>query len=109
MEGLIPFLIHTIKKQKTYNKYRSLSDTSNRSYHVLVGPNSAEGSSHRRTRSDVDFLGNKSSYGDNLAHSSGMMNKGSAVTAGNAHDSKLVGSGVFHVAKDGKTYDQHRD
>ena len=37
------------------------------------------------------------------------MNKGSAVTAGNAHDSKLVGSGVFQVAKDGKTYDQHRD
>ncbi|XP_016539429.1 uncharacterized protein LOC107840181 [Capsicum annuum] len=64
MEGLIPFLLHAIKKQRPHhNSFRCLSDTSNRSYHILVGTDSVEGSSHRRTRSDfqppvttVDFL-----------------------------------------------------
>ncbi|KAK4378505.1 hypothetical protein RND71_000367 [Anisodus tanguticus] len=63
MEGLIPFLLHAMKKQKPHhNSFRCLSDTSNRSYHMLVGADSIEGSSHRRTRSEfqppvtVDFL-----------------------------------------------------
>ncbi|KAK4340164.1 hypothetical protein RND71_041626 [Anisodus tanguticus] len=63
MEGLIPFLFHAMKKQKpNNNSFRCLSDTSNRSYHMLVGADSVEGSSHRRTRSEfqppvtVDFL-----------------------------------------------------
>ncbi|KAH0727355.1 hypothetical protein KY284_003220 [Solanum tuberosum] len=65
MEGLIPFLLHAMKKQRPHHNstFRSLSDTSNRSYHLLVGADSIEGSSHRRTRSEfqppvttVDFL-----------------------------------------------------
>ncbi|KAK1385720.1 Beta-D-xylosidase [Heracleum sosnowskyi] len=100
MEGLIPFLIHTIKKQKSHNKYRSLSDNSNRSYHILMGANSVEGSSHRRTRSDVDFFEKKSGYSDDyLAHSSGM-NKSSSVRTSNVQASKQVGSSVLQVAKD---------
>ncbi|MCD7451151.1 hypothetical protein HAX54_009776 [Datura stramonium] len=62
MEGLIPFLLHAMKKQRPHhNSFRCLSDTSNRSYHMLVGSDSIEGSSHRRTRSEflppvaVDF------------------------------------------------------
>ncbi|CAN4112100.1 unnamed protein product [Withania somnifera] len=63
MEGLIPFFLHAMKKQKPHhNSFRCLSDTSNRSYHMLIGGDSIEGSSHRRTRSEfqppvtVDFL-----------------------------------------------------
>lgn len=54
MEGLIPFLIHAMKKQKPQNVYRCLSDnsTTSRSYHRLLGGDSVEGSTHRRTRSD---------------------------------------------------------
>ncbi|XP_047971377.1 uncharacterized protein LOC125214407 [Salvia hispanica] len=55
MEGLIPFLIHAMKKEKPQNAYRCLSDNSTtaRSYHLLLGgSDSVEGSSHRRTRSD---------------------------------------------------------
>lgn len=109
MEGLIPFLIHTVRKQKSHKNYRSLSDTSNRSYHILIGGNSAEGSSHRRTRSDVDFLERKATYDhDYLAHSSGM-NKGSFVTNSNVQASKHVGSSVLQVAEQGNTYNNlHR-
>ncbi|KAL8116307.1 uncharacterized protein LOC141668081 [Apium graveolens] len=105
MEGLIPFLIHTIKKQKPHNSYRSLSDSSNRSYHILMGAaTSVEGSSHRRTRSDVDFFDKKSGYNDDyLARSSGI-NRGSSATTSNVHGSKQVASSVLHVAKNGKTY-----
>ena len=67
MEGLIPYLLHALKKDKPKNRYRSYSDTSNRSYHRLLSGsihnnNMAEGSSHRRTRSEfqpppaLDFL-----------------------------------------------------
>ncbi|TMW96831.1 hypothetical protein EJD97_006709 [Solanum chilense] len=64
MEGLIPFLLHAMKKHKPHQKtFRCLSDTSNRSYHMLIQAESMEGSSHRRTRSEfqppvttVDFL-----------------------------------------------------
>ncbi|KAM6558301.1 hypothetical protein CsatA_027540 [Cannabis sativa] len=55
MEGLIPYLLHALKKDKPRNSYRSFSDTSNRSYHRLSNEsihNLAEGSSHRRTRSE---------------------------------------------------------
>ncbi|KAL8540453.1 hypothetical protein ACS0TY_001888 [Phlomoides rotata] len=57
MEGLIPFLIHAVKKQKPQNVQRSLSDnsTTGRSYHRLLGGDSVEGSSHRRTRSDFQL------------------------------------------------------
>ncbi|XP_054779498.1 uncharacterized protein LOC129287310 [Prosopis cineraria] len=61
MEGLIPYLIHAIKKQqqhkspsRTYRRsFSHNSDSSNgRSYHLLLGSDSFGGSSHRRTRSD---------------------------------------------------------
>lgn len=57
MEGLIPYLIHAIKKQKphphSYNRSFSHNESSiNRSYHMLLGSDSLTGSSHRRTRSD---------------------------------------------------------
>ncbi|KAK9073995.1 hypothetical protein SSX86_006590 [Deinandra increscens subsp. villosa] len=69
MEGLIPFLMHAVKKQKPHNSYRSLSVGSTRSYHVLAGDEAkAEGSSHRRTRSEfksptADFLEQRSGFG----------------------------------------------
>ncbi|KAJ4824984.1 hypothetical protein Tsubulata_014358 [Turnera subulata] len=63
MEGLIPYLIHAIKKQRLQDsyRYRSLSAGSSRSYHLLMdgggGPlgdddSFKNGSSHRRTRSE---------------------------------------------------------
>ena len=55
MEGLIPYLIHAMKKQKPRHHYRSMSVGSSRGYHLLTGqsqPESVEGSSHRRTRSE---------------------------------------------------------
>ncbi|KAI4298556.1 hypothetical protein L6164_032103 [Bauhinia variegata] len=59
MEGLIPYLIHAIKdrNQKPQNKYRShsISEGSNRSYHLLLESDSFNGSSHRRTRSDFQL------------------------------------------------------
>lgn len=69
MEGLIPFLIHALKKQNGRPPHhssfgRSLSTGSSRSYHLLLGADKSgelEGSSHRRTRSEfqpptLDFL-----------------------------------------------------
>lgn len=69
MEGLIPFLIHAVKKQNGRLPHhssfrRSLSTGSSRSYHLLLGADKSgelEGSSHRRTRSEfqppsLDFL-----------------------------------------------------
>ncbi|OMO73877.1 hypothetical protein CCACVL1_17090 [Corchorus capsularis] len=57
MEGLIPFLIHAMRKQKPHHHYRSISvgSSTSRSYHLLMGQSQAEsveGSSHRRTRSE---------------------------------------------------------
>lgn len=56
MEGLIPYLIHAIKKQKphhhTFNRSVSHSGSINRSYHLLLESESVSGSSHRRTRSE---------------------------------------------------------
>ncbi|KAK1418247.1 hypothetical protein QVD17_27390 [Tagetes erecta] len=69
MEGLIPFLLHTVKKQRPHHSYRSLSVVSTRSYHVLDGVDAkVERSSYRRTRSEfksrnVDFLDRRSGFG----------------------------------------------
>ncbi|KAG9440422.1 hypothetical protein H6P81_020587 [Aristolochia fimbriata] len=55
MEGLIPYVIHAIKRSKDHVKYRSLSHGSSRSWgYPLMGREEAsyEGSSHRRTRSE---------------------------------------------------------
>ncbi|KAE8725634.1 putative transferase [Hibiscus syriacus] len=55
MEGLIPYLIHAMKKEKPTHRYRSMSVGSSRGYHLLLGQSpadSVEGSSHRRTRSE---------------------------------------------------------
>ncbi|KAG2704069.1 hypothetical protein I3843_06G158100 [Carya illinoinensis] len=55
MEGVIPYLVHAIKKQKQkpHNSYICLSKGSTRSSHLLLnGTDSPEGSSHRRTWSD---------------------------------------------------------
>ncbi|XP_050363436.1 uncharacterized protein LOC126782263 [Argentina anserina] len=54
MEGLIPYFLHAIKKQRPQHKFRSFSGSnSNRSYQLLAtGNDSLEGSSHRRTRSE---------------------------------------------------------
>lgn len=79
MEGLIPFLIHAMKKQNGRPPHhssfsRSLSTGSSRSYHLLLGADKSgeEGSSHRRTRSEfqpptLDFLEQRpASSGGNL-------------------------------------------
>ncbi|KAI3707968.1 hypothetical protein L2E82_36938 [Cichorium intybus] len=69
MEGLIPFLMHAMKKQRPQNNYRSVSVGSTRSYHVLVGADATvDGSSHRRTRSEfqsptADFPEQRSGFG----------------------------------------------
>ncbi|CAI9764435.1 unnamed protein product [Fraxinus pennsylvanica] len=66
MEGLIPFLLHAMKKQRPQHSYRSLSENSTRSYHLLMAAGeSVEGSSHRRTRSEfqppsINFLEQRS-------------------------------------------------
>ncbi|KAF5733204.1 hypothetical protein HS088_TW17G00744 [Tripterygium wilfordii] len=52
MEGLIPFLLRAMKKQRPQNTYRSFSEGSGCSYRLLTGGDSVSGSSHRRTRSD---------------------------------------------------------
>ncbi|KAL4588622.1 hypothetical protein LXL04_001514 [Taraxacum kok-saghyz] len=51
MEGLIPFLMHAMKKHSLQNGYRSLSTGSTCRRHLLDGA-VVEGSSHRRTRSE---------------------------------------------------------
>ncbi|KAM4088384.1 hypothetical protein ACJW30_07G066500 [Castanea mollissima] len=54
MEGLIPFLLHAIKKPRPHNNYnRSQSENSTPSYHLLNAAESVSGSSHRRTRSEI--------------------------------------------------------
>lgn len=66
MEGLIPYLLHAMKKQRPQHSYRSFSENSNRSYHLLNPKDSSHGSSHRRTRSEfqppanIDFLEHRS-------------------------------------------------
>lgn len=58
MEGLIPYLIHAIKKdhKPQHQMYRSMSVGSSHSHRPLMmgqeGSSSLQGSSHRRTRSE---------------------------------------------------------
>ncbi|CAM8923970.1 unnamed protein product [Rhodiola kirilowii] len=57
MEGLIPYLLHAIKKDKPQQsrRHNSFSEGSTRSYHLLmdyVARESLTGSSHRRSRSE---------------------------------------------------------
>ncbi|CAH8313365.1 unnamed protein product [Eruca vesicaria subsp. sativa] len=67
MEGLIPYLIHAIKKhhKPQHQMYRLMSLGSSRSYQPLMMEQ--EGSSHRRTRSEykppvtMDMVDNTSS------------------------------------------------
>ncbi|KAE8723726.1 Radical SAM superfamily protein isoform 1 [Hibiscus syriacus] len=71
MEGLIPYLIHAMKKEKPTHRYRSMSVGSSRGYHLLMGQSpadSVEGSLHRRTRSEfqpptVEFFEQRSGLG----------------------------------------------
>ncbi|KAI3803751.1 hypothetical protein L1987_31913 [Smallanthus sonchifolius] len=65
MEGLIPLLMHTMKKHRLQNSFRSLSAGS---YHLLEGTVADQGSSHRRTRShfeppSAEYLQQRSSFG----------------------------------------------
>ncbi|KAL4320046.1 hypothetical protein GQ457_18G015950 [Hibiscus cannabinus] len=88
MEGLIPYLIHAMRKQKPTHRYRSMSVGSSRGYHLLLGQSpaeSVEGSSHRRTRSEfqpptVDYLEQRSGLGlvNNPKGSSNSNNNGSS-------------------------------
>ncbi|KAK5774485.1 hypothetical protein PVK06_042340 [Gossypium arboreum] len=83
MEGLIPYLIHAMKKQKPGHNYRSTSVGSSRSYHLL------EGSSHRRTRSEfqppatVEVVEQRSGLG---------YNNGSSSVGSYAHQQTSVGN-----------------
>lgn len=58
MEGLIPFVLHALKKKRERSKYRFLSEGSSHSCRYPLTENvvgfSLEGSSHRRTRSDFE-------------------------------------------------------
>ncbi|KAI3431035.1 uncharacterized protein J3R85_008099 [Psidium guajava] len=56
MEGLIPFVIRSIRKQRLYNSYRCLSDGSTRSYHLLTGGDSFDSPTHQRTQSELPQL-----------------------------------------------------
>lgn len=104
MEGLIPFLVHTLKKKKSLKSYRSLSDTSNRSYHHLVGGDSVDGSSHRRTKSEfqpymVD-LSEKRSYLDYLTSHATNFNKSiSTLAPSNANVSRQTSSSIYQVSR----------
>ncbi|XP_022763511.1 uncharacterized protein LOC111309019 [Durio zibethinus] len=99
MEGLIPYLIRAMRKQKPSHRYRSMSMGSSRSYHLLIGQpqqESVEGSSHRRTRSDfqpptVEFFEQRSGL-DFLSAKS--YNNGSSVN----YPSRVAGSNVGSYA-----------
>ncbi|KAI6678178.1 hypothetical protein NL676_038974 [Syzygium grande] len=104
MEGLIPYVIRSIRKQRLYNSYRCLSDGSTRSYHLLAGGDSLDGSAHRRTQSELpqppaaEFMGQRS--GVELARSH-TMNKGSvASTATAANGSNVASSYYPQINKD---------
>ncbi|RDX99022.1 hypothetical protein CR513_17987, partial [Mucuna pruriens] len=54
MEGLIPYIIDAIRKQKKAS--HSHTDRSERSYHMLLGSDSFNGSSHSHIRSSRSEL-----------------------------------------------------
>ncbi|OIW12857.1 hypothetical protein TanjilG_24790 [Lupinus angustifolius] len=95
MEGLIPYLIHVMKKQKPHqHRYRSFShsESSNRSYHLLMESESLTGSSHRRTRSDyqpptAEFLEQRNSVADFLASPRGPVTIAAVSTISSAKSS----------------------
>ncbi|XP_010507845.1 PREDICTED: uncharacterized protein LOC104784511 [Camelina sativa] len=81
MEGLIPYLIHAIKKdhKRDHQMYRSMFVGSSRSYRPLMmgqeGSSSVQGSSHRRTKSEynppviMDMFDQRSSgFGQNFVN-----------------------------------------
>lgn len=98
MEGLIPYLLHAIKKPRPQHRYRSFSvseSNSNRSYHLLMsGQGSLEGSSHRRTRSEfqppssADLFEQRSA--NDLIHARSVKEGG----VSSAAPSVLIGSGM---------------
>ncbi|QCD91908.1 hypothetical protein DEO72_LG4g2877 [Vigna unguiculata] len=49
MEGLIPYIIDAMRKQKPNTLTHSRSDTSQRSYRMLLGSDSFNGSHHSHT------------------------------------------------------------
>ncbi|KAI7991695.1 hypothetical protein LOK49_LG12G00515 [Camellia lanceoleosa] len=100
MEGLIPLILQSLKKQRpSQQSFRCLSDSSNRSYHLLMGaPDSFDGSSHRRTR--LEFQPPPSTTVDSLDHhphrSALEFNRGSSVLApppSTANGSRQTGFG----------------
>ena len=101
MEGLIPMLVHALKKQKPHHSFRCLSEGSNRSYHMLIGPqDSVNGSSHhRRTRSEFKpstadhFLDQR--FAPEFSHSNSF---------NNTNGTRQIGSGTYQVRKETKSY-----
>ncbi|KAK7840514.1 hypothetical protein CFP56_016643 [Quercus suber] len=93
MEGLIPFLLHAIKKPKPHNRYsRSQSEISNRSYHLLNAEESFSGSSHRRTRSEfqppaIEFVQQRPGYGYN--HSSSVHKRSTSSSSVDSYPSQV--------------------
>ncbi|KAL8188926.1 hypothetical protein R6Q57_029446 [Mikania cordata] len=64
MEGLIPFVMHAMKKHKLHKSCSSISVR----YRLLDGSVAAEGSSHRRNRSEfqpptTEYLQQRSGFG----------------------------------------------
>ncbi|KAF8404885.1 hypothetical protein HHK36_009780 [Tetracentron sinense] len=97
MEGLIPFILHAIKKQKPHNSYRCVSEGSSRSYRPLTEMESLEGSSLRRTRSEFpppasDFLEHR------FIHSRSLK-KESVLSPSKPKDSAQIGSYPHHASK----------
>ncbi|XP_038991173.1 uncharacterized protein LOC120114277 [Hibiscus syriacus] len=104
MEGLIPYLIHAMRKQKPRHHYRSASlGSSSRTYHLLMGlQQSVEGSSHRRKRSEfqppatVKLFQQRSGLGYKDGSSSYV------VGGSNAHHKASLGNSTFHVSDVGR-------
>lgn len=92
MEGLIPFVMHAMKKHKGHKGYRSLSAR----YHLLEGSVTVEGSSHRRTRSDfqpptADYLQQRSGFGYDT-QSMNFKKDSTSSTPNTFHASKIKGN-----------------
>ncbi|KAB1208371.1 hypothetical protein CJ030_MR7G001340 [Morella rubra] len=108
MEGLIPYLIRVVKKQRPQNSYRCLSQSqgSSRSYHLLVNaPDSTNGSSHRRTLSEfqppaVEFIEQRSGL-EHIRRRTVGNNSPSASSMGSGPKS---GSYPFHVSKEAHNF-----
>ncbi|KAL5713638.1 hypothetical protein ACHQM5_015694 [Ranunculus cassubicifolius] len=106
MDGLIPFLLHAIKKPKSRKSFRSEGSSRSRSYHQLMQePDSFQGSSHRRTRSEfqapaVEFLEQRSgielhSRSVQFADSANRLPSRSADTGSSYQTKSLKGNNVY--------------